>query len=230
MIGIRDDDTLPAYTHDPFYQRILRTIAYSLQHPKATDPNGTRNPYFSLGRFIDSYIHSRGNNIAKSQFNAFCIVETEEKTIPDHYGHSSAASRVRRKPTEAEKKMDRLYRRALVFPTLNGSNPHEESLEERPVEQCAENIALPYILKAAIQFLANNEQGNRVISVYSLSMSTAKEPIAFCLNCRRHATDLVRKTLGLRIVDRAHVIYQSDATYALWASDQQGDFSSNSNA
>lgn len=114
--------------------------------------------------------------------------------------------------------MDTLYRRALVFPSLNGDGPDMESLADHPIEQCAENIALPYVIKAAKEFLGDGT-GGKVITIYSLSMAFNKQTIPFCGNCNRHAKNLVAQLLGLRIVDRhkagltgVETVYQSDAT------------------
>ncbi|PPQ87851.1 hypothetical protein CVT25_009503 [Psilocybe cyanescens] len=207
-------------TNHPFYERIMGSVAYSLQHPKATAPGSRRDPHYALGRFIDAHIASRRGMPHKVPFKAFCIVDTEVGHIPDHYGHSAWTAKATPPREKDDIYLDTMYRRALVYPSLKGEVPElPVSLPNfhHSIEHCAENIAFPYIRHFARDFLANGTNGRNIV-IGSLTMALDKTPIPFCVFCRTRAWNECDAMLGLCIVDRAGdppVFYQSSATVSL---------------
>ena len=172
---------------------------------------------------------SRGRRRGRgSPFSTFSIIYTDIPDIPDHYGHSAWRSRVSRKPTAVEAEMERKYRRALSFREWGGRlaprDPQATVKTMHELDQCAEYISLPYVLKFAQDYLHDGEQKKKII-VYCLTMTADnKLKIPFCMNCRLYVKQVVRDLEGLRIVDFAsswnrapegQFIYQSDATVSL---------------
>ncbi|PPQ92208.1 hypothetical protein CVT25_008982 [Psilocybe cyanescens] len=214
----------------PFYKRIMGSVAYSLQRPKTTNIENRCDPHYALGSFIDDHIASRQGRVDKVPFTAFCIVDTEVGHIPDHYGHSTWNAHGKSKRKVEDRHLDTLYRRALLYPALKGDIPEPPPDSYHSLEQCAENIALPYILYFARDFLANGTNGQN-ITIGSLTMSRIKVLMPFCENCQNRAVNACNGLLGLRIVDRAAdppVIYESDETasfiYAIGCPIKQGGY------
>lgn len=217
----------PANKFDQFYGRILHSVAWSLQYPKMKDPHGNRDAVYSLGSFIDVHMASRGRRRQRgSPFNTFCIVYTDIPSIPDHYGHSAWRSRASRKPTADEAVMERSYRRALSFREWKGELPprnlQDADATLHELDQCAEYISLPYVLKFARDYLGDGEQKKKIV-VYCLTMSAGnRSKLRLCENCRLYVGRIVEELTGLRIVDFAlslivgeQIAYQSDATVSL---------------
>lgn len=98
---------------------------------------------------------------------------------------------------------------------MRGENPNTPETEievAHPLEQCAENIALPYILEFVRDFLDNGRNGRKIV-VGSLTLTRTKACLPFCGNCAERARQSCSQLLGLRIVDReSNFIYQSEET------------------
>ncbi len=193
-----------------------------------TDPHGNRDFLYSLGRFIEAHLASHGRRRGRgSPFYAFCIVCTNVPGIPDHYGHSAWRSKVSRKPTEEEARVERTYRRALSFREYKGELPSRDlkstNATRHKWDQCAEYISLPYVLKFARDYLGNGEQKKKIV-VYCLTKEADTDSeIQFCSNCRLYVSKIVDELTGLRIVDIAlttlvgedSATYQSNTTVSL---------------
>ncbi|KAF9560330.1 hypothetical protein CPC08DRAFT_750502 [Agrocybe pediades] len=182
-----------------FHKRILRSLAYSLQHPKVAVQSGTkREIQAALEVFINAHVAIFGR-VDLIPYSAFCVIVAETQEIPDHYGHSAYLADADPRFTAAEQVLERAYRRAVAFPQYAGGCPPSSATETttplHPKDQCAEYIALPTLV------------------LKSLTLTATKVPRNFCAHCRSYVTGLVNSYVGLRVIDLANGrIYESKKT------------------
>ncbi|KAF9555682.1 hypothetical protein CPC08DRAFT_780199 [Agrocybe pediades] len=196
-----------------FETRILRSLAYSLQHPKITLLD--LEPRQVLERFIDRHAEIFGKR-KSIPYSAFSVVVTEVDEIPDHYGHSAYPWKddLQRRYTAAEQILERGYRRALAFPHLEGACPAREPGSEdakHTTDTCGEYIAFPYVIDFVKRYLGDGSSGKTLV-IKSLTLSPNKKPKRFCPHCIVYVRRLVSEYTGLSVIDLATgIVYESNA-------------------